>query len=100
MKLYTRRWLHSSTLVTKIKTVVILSTAAASLLLLVFVTTGLITSIYAQQNLNRFAAKLSGSNEVLPVATAALGIAIFHTRKRVLPNTMMKVINAVRRVYR
>jgi hypothetical protein len=66
-------------LVTKIKTVVILSTAAATLLLLVFITTGLVTSIYAQQNLNTFAAKLSGSNEVPPVATAALGIAIFHT---------------------
>ena len=74
---------------TKIKRVVILSTAAATLLLLGFVTTGLITSIFAQQNLNRFAAKLSGSNEVPPVATAALGTATFH----VLPVGHQQVIN-------
>jgi hypothetical protein len=88
MKLYTRRWLHSSALVMKIKTVVILSTAAATLLLLAFATTGL-TSIFAQQHYNRFTAKLLGSNEVPPVATAALGVATFH----VLPVGHQQVIN-------
>ena len=73
----------------KIKTVVILSTAAATLLLLAFVTTGLITSIFAQQNSNRFTAKLSGSNEVPLVATAALGIATFHA----IPVGHQQVIN-------
>jgi hypothetical protein len=41
--------MHSSTLVTKINTVVILSTAAAALSMLVVATTG-VTTIFAQQN--------------------------------------------------
>src|SRR5215831_20769007 len=57
----------------------ILSIAAATLLTLGICTAGLTTTVFAQQNFNRFIAKLSGSNEVPPVATAALGIAIFHT---------------------
>jgi hypothetical protein len=69
----------SSTLVTKNKTILILSTAGATLLLLAVATAGLTTTIFAQQNFNSFTAKLSGTNEVPPVATAALGIAIFHT---------------------
>lgn len=73
---------------TKIKTVVILSTAVVTLLFLSSVTTGLITSIFAQQNSNSFRAKLSGTNEIPPVATSALGIATFH----VLP-LRQKVIN-------
>jgi hypothetical protein len=64
-------------LVTKIKTVVILSTAAAALLLPAVVTASPITTIFAQQNFNRFTAILSGSNEVPPVTTAASGIANF-----------------------
>jgi hypothetical protein len=48
-----------------------------------------ITTIFAQQNFNRFTAILSGRNEVPPVATAALGIAIFH----VLPVGHQEVIN-------
>jgi hypothetical protein len=63
----------------------------ATLLLLAFVTTGLITTIFAQQNFNRLTAKLSGSNEVPPVVTAALGTAIFH----VLPVGHQEVINYV-----
>lgn len=76
-------------MVTKINTVVILSTAAATLSMLVVVTTGVIT-IFAQQNYNLFNAqlaelyphnvfnaKLAGSNEVPPVTTAASGIATF-----------------------
>ena len=62
-------------MVTKIKTVVILSTALATLLLLAAVTAGLITSIFAQPNFNKFTSKLSGSNEVPPVTTAGSGIA-------------------------
>ena len=57
----------------------ILSIVAATLLTLVICTAGLTTTVFAQQNLNSFTAKLLGSNEVPPVATAALGIAIFHT---------------------
>ena len=64
---------------TKINTVAILSIAAATLLTLGICIAGLTTTVFAQQNFNRFIAKLSGSNEVPPVATAALGIAIFHT---------------------
>jgi len=59
--------------------VAILSIVAATLLTLVICTAGLTTTVFAQQNLNSFTAKLLGSNEVPPVATAALGIAIFHT---------------------
>jgi hypothetical protein len=60
---------------TKINTVAILSTAAATLSVLVLGTAGL--TIFAQQNYNLFIAKLSGSNEVPPVNTAASGIATF-----------------------
>ena len=67
------------TLETKINTVAILSIAAATLLTLGICTACLTTTVFAQQNFNRFIAKLSGSNQVPPVATAALGIAIFHT---------------------
>jgi len=74
-------------LVTKINTLVILSTAAATLSMLVVATTG-VTTIFAQQNLfnaqltelyphNVFNAKLAGSNEVPPVTTAASGTATF-----------------------
>ncbi|MFZ0514360.1 MAG: CHRD domain-containing protein [Candidatus Nitrosopolaris sp.] len=59
---------------TKINTVVILSTAAA---MLVVATAGLTTTVFAQQNMNRFTSNLSGSNEVPPVTTAGSGIAIF-----------------------
>jgi hypothetical protein len=76
-------------LVTKIKTLVILSTAAAALLLLAVVTASPITTIFAQQNFNRFTAILSGSNEVPPVTTAALGIATFH----ILPVGHREVLN-------
>ena len=76
-------------MVTKIKTVVILSTAATTLLLLAVATAGLITTIFAQQNFNRFTAKLSGSNEVPPVTTAGSGIVIFH----VLPVGHQEVLN-------
>ena len=76
-------------MVTKIKAVVILSTASATLLLLSVGTANFITPIFAQQNFNRFTAKLSGSNEVPPVATAGSGIAIFH----VLPVGHQQVIN-------
>jgi len=62
---------------TKINTVVILSTAAATLSMLVVATDGLTTTIFAQQNMNRFTANLSGSNEVPPMTTAGSGIAIF-----------------------
>jgi hypothetical protein len=64
---------------TKTNTIAILSIAAATLLTLGICTAGLTTTVFAQQNFNSFSAKLSGSNEVPPVATAALGIAIFHT---------------------
>ena len=74
---------------TKIKTVVILSTATATLLLLAVVAAGLTTTVFAQQNFNRFTAKLSGSNEVPPVTTAGSGIAIFH----ILPLEHQKVLN-------
>lgn len=76
-------------MVTKIRTVAILSTAAATLLLLAVETASPITTIFAQQNFNRFTAKLSGSNEVPPVSTAALGIATFH----ILPVGHQQVIN-------
>ena len=66
-----------------------MSTAAATLLLLAVATAGLITTIFAQQNFNKFSAKLSGSNEVPPVTTAGSGIAIFH----VLPVGHQQVIN-------
>jgi hypothetical protein len=62
---------------TKINTVVILSTVAATLSMLVVATAGLTTTIFAQQNMIRFTANLSGSNEVPPVTTAGSGIAIF-----------------------
>ena len=66
---------------------VILSTVAATLSMLVVATTG-VTTIFAQQNLfnaqlaelyphNVFNAKLAGSNEVSPVTTAASGTATF-----------------------
>jgi hypothetical protein len=64
-------------LATKINMVVVLSTAAATLSILVVGTAGLTTTIFAQQNYNLFTAKLSGSNEVPPVATSAYGIATF-----------------------
>ena len=75
-------------MVTKINTVVILSTAVATLSMLVGATNG-VTTIFAQQNNlfnaqlaqlyphNVFNAKLAGSNEVPPVTTAALGTAAF-----------------------
>jgi hypothetical protein len=63
-------------LATKISMVVISSTAAATLSILVVGTAGL-TAIFAQQNYNLFTAKLSGSNEVPPVTTSAYGIATF-----------------------
>ena len=47
------------------------------------------TSIFAQQNFNRFTAKLSGSNEVPPVTTAGSGIATFH----ILPVGHQEVLN-------
>ena len=75
-------------MVTKIKTLVILSTTVVTLLLLAVATAGLITSIFAQQNF-KFTAKLSGSNEVPPVTTAALGIATFH----ILPVGHQEVLN-------
>jgi hypothetical protein len=74
--LYTISRLHSSTLGTKINTPVILSAAAATLSMLVIVTAGLTSTIFAQQY-TIFAANLSGSNEVPPVTTAGSGIAIF-----------------------
>src|SRR5262249_59706549 len=64
---------------TKINTVAILSIAAVTLLTLGICTAGISTTVFAQQNFNSFSAKLSGSNEVPPVATTALGIAILHT---------------------
>lgn len=64
---------------TKTNTAAILSIAAATLLTLAICTAGLTTTVFAQQNFNSFTAKLSGTNEVPPVATAALGIAILHT---------------------
>jgi len=60
----------------KINTATILSTAAATLSVLVFGTAGLAT-VFAQQNYNLFTAKLSGSNEVPPVTTSAYGNATF-----------------------
>ena len=59
-----------------------------TLLLLAVATAGLITSIFAEQNF-KFTAKLSGSNEVPPVTTAALGIATFH----ILPVGHQEVLN-------
>jgi len=73
---------------TKINTVV-LSIVAATFLILSIGTACLTTTIFAQQNSNRFTAKLSGSNEVPPVATAALGIATFHA----IPVGHQQVIN-------
>ena len=70
-------------MITKIKTVVILSAVGATLLLLA-ATACYTTTIFAQQNSNRplqlkqITAKLSGSNEVPPVTTAGSGMAIFH----------------------
>jgi len=66
-----------------------LSTAGATLLLLAVATAGLTTTIFAQQNFNRFTAKLSGSNEVPPVTTAGSGIAVFH----LLPVGHQEVLN-------
>ena len=55
---------------------VILSTAAATLSVIVFGTAGLTTTIFAQKILyNHFTAILSGGNEVPPVTTAGSGIA-------------------------
>jgi hypothetical protein len=76
-------------LVTKNKALLIFSTAAATLLLLAVGTAGLTTTIFAQQNFNRFTAKLSGSNEVPPVTAAGSGIAIFH----ILPVGHQQVLN-------
>ena len=61
------------------KNTVVFGIVAASLLMLCIDTAGLTTTVFAQQNFKSFSAKLLGSNEVPPVATAALGIAIFHT---------------------
>ena len=76
-------------MLTKINTIVIFITAAATLSVLVVTATGIAT-IFAQQNYdlfnaqlaqlyphNVFNAKLAGSNEVPPVTTAALGTAAF-----------------------
>jgi hypothetical protein len=63
-------------LVTKDKTVIISSTAAATLLLLTFGING-DTTVLALQNFNIFTAKLSGNNEVPPVTTAGSGTATF-----------------------
>jgi hypothetical protein len=63
-------------MVTKIKRVAILSTAAAVLLLVAVGTIGP-TALFAQQNFNMFTAALSGSNEVPPVTTSATGVANF-----------------------
>jgi hypothetical protein len=60
----------------KIKTLVILSTAAAALILLAIGTIGP-TTLLGKQNFNMFTARLSGSNEVPPVTTAGSGIATF-----------------------
>jgi len=60
-----------------------------TLLLLTVAAASLTTTIFAQQNSNRFTAKLSGSNEVPLVATAALGIATFHA----IPVGHQQVIN-------
>jgi hypothetical protein len=62
---------------TKSNTVVILSTAAATLLVLSVATVGHTTTIFAQLGLPHFTAKLSGSNEVPPVNTTGSGIASF-----------------------
>ena len=70
---------------TKINTIIIFSTSAATLSILVVTATG-ITTILAQQfnaqlaqlyPYNVFNAKLAGSNEVPPVTTAASGTATF-----------------------
>jgi hypothetical protein len=70
---------------TKINTIIIFSTSAATLSMLVVTATG-ITTIFAQQfnaqlaelyAHNVFNAKLAGSNEVPPVTTAASGTATF-----------------------
>ena len=62
---------------TKINTVV-LSIVAATLLMLGIGTSGLTTTVLAQKIMyNHFTAKLSGSNEVPPVATPGSGIASF-----------------------
>ena len=76
-------------MVKKNKTLLTFSTAAATLLLLAVATAGLTTTIFAQQNFNRFTAKLSGSDEVPPVITAGSGIAIFH----ILPVGHQEVLN-------
>jgi CHRD domain len=64
-------------MVTKIKTVAILSTAAAALLLLAFGTIGPTTLLVYPGMYRMFTAKLSASNEVPPVTTTASGIANF-----------------------
>jgi len=76
-------------LLTRINTIVISITAAATLSMLVVTATG-ITTIFAEQDYNLFNAqlaqlyphnvfnaKLAGSNEVPPVTTAASGTATF-----------------------
>jgi hypothetical protein len=76
-------------LVTKHKTLLIFSTAWTTLLLLAVATAGLTTTIFGQQNFNRFTAKMSGSNEVPPVTNAGSGIAVFH----ILPVGHQEVLN-------
>ena len=63
-------------MVTKIKTLAILSTAAATLFLLAVGTIGRTTKLYM------FTAKLYGSREVPPVTTAGSGIANFRSEER------------------
>jgi hypothetical protein len=68
----------------------VLGIVAASLLILGIGTPGHTPTIFAQKILNNhFAAKLSGSNEVPPVATAGSGIASF----QLVPMGHQKAIN-------
>jgi hypothetical protein len=68
--------IYNSTLATKIKAEIILSTAVVTLISLAVATASLTTTIFAQ-NMNTFTAKLSGSNEVPLVTTAGSGTATF-----------------------